>query len=452
MALLLFSNSCPVRLTGAGRHKKLNTKMTSTASSATDEENGWTARSRATRKRLVAAASKLIVEKGINSVSVVAVAKLAGVTRPGAYYHFKSRDALLEAVRNDTDHQLVKTVAGSKEDKYLYSQAAEFAAEDQDTIFLRIQRMLDNGKKDVFIRSRHRSLTRAERENLLKPGIEPDVAAIIRSTTLISSFLAVSDFKQRHRRHREAKLFGKTSYQLIFDGALLRETLPHWPKLPSYSAAGGNPKNPRQATDALIKDGRKAKAAETRELLIETAMLLMAEVGEQAISVSEVARRARVTRPGAYYHFRKKEDLITAVEQKLDKELIYTLDRSFAKRESFDDASDLTAVDQSVLKIRIQQMLRDGARKDSLIAHYRKLFRWHAKRGHLRDDIDPDMTAIITASASLAGLFLTLNGVTSIAERARLAKRFRKTYKTFVFDGIYQPLAKAQWPPPPEID
>ncbi|MDG2116370.1 MAG: TetR/AcrR family transcriptional regulator [Porticoccaceae bacterium] len=67
-------------------------------------ENGWSARSRATRQKLIAAASKLIVEKGINSVSVVAVAKAAGITRPGAYYHFKTRDALLEAVRNDTDH------------------------------------------------------------------------------------------------------------------------------------------------------------------------------------------------------------------------------------------------------------------------------------------------------------------------------------------------------------
>ena len=175
-------------------------------------------------------------------------------------------------------------------------------------------------------------------------------------------------------------------------------------------------------------------------------------MGEQAVSVSEVARRAGVTRPGAYYHFKKKEDLIAAVEEKLDKELIYTLDRSFAKRESFEDASDLSAEDLGLLKIRIQQMLRDGAHKDPLIAHYRKLFRWHAKHGHLREGMDPDMTAIITASASLVGLFLVLNGAQSVEERAKLAKRFRKTYKTFVFEGIFTPSAKAEWPPPPELD
>ena len=417
-----------------------------------EKENGWTARSRATRQKLISAASKLIVEKGINSVSVVAVAKAAGVTRPGAYYHFKTREALLDAVRNETDHQLVRTVAGSKEDKYLYSQAAEFAAEDQDAIYLRIQRMLEQGQDDVIIRSRVRGIKRAERENLLRSGVNPEIAAMITGASLISSFLAVSEFKQKNRRHKQAKIFGRTNYALLYDGALLPEKLGSWPTLPGYSAAKKTEDATPTPRAAEEQDGRKAKSLETRELLMKAAMRLMAEVGEQAVSVSEVARRAGVTRPGAYYHFKKREDLIAAVEEKLDKELIYTLDRTFAQRESFDDASDVSEEDLSLLKIRIQQMLRDGATKDPLIAHYRKLFRWHQKHGHMRDRLDPDMTAIITASATLVGLFLTLSGAESVQERAALARRFRKTYKTFVFEGIFNSTAKAEWPPPPELD
>ena len=417
-----------------------------------EKENGWTARSRATRQKLISAASKLIVEKGINSVSVVAVAQAAGVTRPGAYYHFKTREALLDAVRNETDHQLVRTVAGSKEDKYLYSQAAEFAAEDQDAIYLRIQRMLEQGPDDVIIRSRVRGIKRAERENLLRSGVNPEIAAMITGASLTSSFLAVSEFKQKNRRHKQAKIFGRTNYALLYDGALLPEKLGSWPTLPGYSAAKKTDDATPTPRAAEEQDGRKAKSLETRELLMKAAMRLMAEVGEQAVSVSEVARRAGVTRPGAYYHFKKREDLIAAVEEKLDKELIYTLDRTFAQRESFDDASDVSEEDLSLLKIRIQQMLRDGATKDPLIAHYRKLFRWHQKHGHMRDGLDPDMTAIITASATLVGLFLTLSGAESVQERAALARRFRKTYKTFVFEGIFNSAAKAEWPPPPELD
>lgn len=417
-----------------------------------EKENGWSARSRATRQKLISATSKLIVEKGINSVSVVAVAKAAGVTRPGAYYHFKTREALLDAVRSQTDHQLVRTVAGSKEDKYLYSQAAEFAAEDQDAIYLRIQRMLEQGPEDVIIRSRVRGIKRAERENLLRPGVDPEIAAMVTGASLVSSFLAVSEFKQKSRRHKQAKVFGRTNHALLYDGALIPEKLGNWPTLPRYSAARKSEEVPQISDTAEEQDGRKAKSVETRELLMQAVMRLMAEVGEQAVSVSEVARRAGVTRPGAYYHFKKREDLIAAVEEKLDKELIYTLDRSFAQRESFDDLSDLSEEDLSLLKIRIQQMLRNGARQDPLIAHYRKLFRWHQKHGHMRDGLDPDMTAIITASATLVGLFLTLSGTDFVEERAVLAKRFRKTYKTFVFEGIFNSAAKAAWPPPPDLE
>lgn len=417
-----------------------------------EKENGWSARSRATRQKLISATSKLIVEKGINSVSVVAVAKAAGVTRPGAYYHFKTREALLDAVRSQTDHQLVRTVAGSKEDKYLYSQAAEFAAEDQDAIYLRIQRMLEQGPEDVIIRSRVRGIKRAERENLLRPGVDPEIAAMVTGASLVSSFLAVSEFKQKSRRHKQAKVFGRTNHALLYDGALIPEKLGNWPTLPRYSAARKSEEVPQISDTAEEQDGRKAKSVETRELLMQAVMRLMAEVGEQAVSVSEVARRAGVTRPGAYYHFKKREDLIAAVEEKLDKELIYTLDRSFAQRESFDDLSDVSEEDLSLLKIRIQQMLRNGARQDPLIAHYRKLFRWHQKHGHMRDGLDPDMTAIITASATLVGLFLTLSGTDFVEERAVLAKRFRKTYKTFVFEGIFNSAAKAAWPPPPDLE
>ena len=114
--------------------------------------------------------------------------------------------------------------------------------------------------------------------------------------------------------------------------------------------------------------------------------------------------------------------------------------------------SELSTEDLSLLKIRIQQMLRDGSKHDPLIIHYRKLFHWHQKNGHLRDGLDPDMTAIITASASLVGLFLVLCGSDSVEGRARLSKRFRKTYKTFVFEGIFNPESRLEWPAPPELE
>ena len=173
---------------------------------------------------------------------------------------------------------------------------------------------------------------------------------------------------------------------------------------------------------------------------------------KKAVEVRHNPLPSTIIDNGGYWWIQTLKNDKAAVEEKLDKELIFTLDRSFAKRESFEDATELSTEDLSLLKIRIQQMLRDGSKHDPLIIHYRKLFHWHQKNGHLRDGLDPDMTAIITASASLVGLFLVLCGSDSVEGRARLSKRFRKTYKTFVFEGIFNPESRLEWPAPPELE
>lgn len=50
-----------------------------------------------TRDRIVAAANRLFYREGIRAVSVDAVAAEAGITKRSLYYHFKSKDELIEA-------------------------------------------------------------------------------------------------------------------------------------------------------------------------------------------------------------------------------------------------------------------------------------------------------------------------------------------------------------------
>jgi AcrR family transcriptional regulator len=50
-----------------------------------------------TRERIVSAANTLFYREGIRAVSVDAVAEEAGITKRSLYYHFKSKDDLIEA-------------------------------------------------------------------------------------------------------------------------------------------------------------------------------------------------------------------------------------------------------------------------------------------------------------------------------------------------------------------
>ncbi|TDR93094.1 TetR/AcrR family transcriptional regulator [Enterovirga rhinocerotis] len=50
-----------------------------------------------TREKIVKAAASLFYKEGIRSVSVDAIADKAGITKRSLYYHFKSKDDLVEA-------------------------------------------------------------------------------------------------------------------------------------------------------------------------------------------------------------------------------------------------------------------------------------------------------------------------------------------------------------------
>ncbi|MBN9673516.1 TetR/AcrR family transcriptional regulator [Roseibium aggregatum] len=52
---------------------------------------------RSARERILTAANKLFYAEGIRAVSLDAIAEKAGITKKTVYYHFKSKDDLIEA-------------------------------------------------------------------------------------------------------------------------------------------------------------------------------------------------------------------------------------------------------------------------------------------------------------------------------------------------------------------
>jgi AcrR family transcriptional regulator len=216
----------------AGKAKAV--KAGKVQSEAEIKPNGKTARSVKTRKRLVEATIKLVAEVGVDAVSVSEVARRAGVTRPGAYYHFKSREELMAAVADELDEQLLKIVEGSMDVEDVYSFPADIAAEDQDLIRLRILKMLEHGSvADVLITQRKKVFRANARKGRLQAGVDPEIAAIIASTSLVAAYLAVSEGKTKSQRHQLAKRFGKTYHHMLFYGVLDPKSTA-WPDVPDY--------------------------------------------------------------------------------------------------------------------------------------------------------------------------------------------------------------------------
>ena len=61
-----------------------------------------------THQEMIEAAVRLISEKGVDSLSIAAVARALRINRTTVYYHFDSREALIKAVKDWSSAQLAK--------------------------------------------------------------------------------------------------------------------------------------------------------------------------------------------------------------------------------------------------------------------------------------------------------------------------------------------------------
>ncbi len=77
--------------------------------------------------------------------------------------------------------------------------------------------------------------------------------------------------------------------------------------------------------------GSKAARAEaTRGALVRAARELFAERGYAAVGTEEIVRSAEVTRGALYHHFQDKRDLLRAVHEQLEQELVASIGERIA--------------------------------------------------------------------------------------------------------------------------
>ncbi|MCT2401708.1 TetR/AcrR family transcriptional regulator [Novosphingobium mangrovi (ex Huang et al. 2023)] len=98
-----------------------------------------------THTALIETAVRLVSEKGMEALSLSEVAREAGVNRTTIYYHFDSREALVEAVRTWSARQLAAAFAPdrSREDRTRY--IVRFVIENPEVIGLWAEEFLSPG-------------------------------------------------------------------------------------------------------------------------------------------------------------------------------------------------------------------------------------------------------------------------------------------------------------------
>ncbi len=112
--------------------------------------------------------------------------------------------------------------------------------------------------------------------------------------------------------------------------------------------------------DGAVPKHRNRNYEETHLLLIETAGELIAESGADGVSVSALARVTGINRSTIYYHFEKREDLMSAAYKWSREQLAKGPDAGASRWVGIDDISGLFQRNPDVITSWIENYIAVG--------------------------------------------------------------------------------------------
>jgi len=110
---------------------------------------------------------------------------------------------------------------------------------------------------------------------------------------------------------------------------------------------------------------------DTKEKIINAAKNLFSKYGYRAVSMSEIAKEVKITKPALYYHFKNKREIYLETIQKSFEALLERLDSPIRLKASFEERfrALLTAYLEFSLKEKnpIQETLQKISRLDETL-------------------------------------------------------------------------------------
>lgn len=271
-------------------------------------------RGRLRRRQIIDAAVELFAAKGYRGTGVAALADRVGMTATGLLYYFGTKERLLQEVAAERDRVDAAdpvaslTLSGLRE---LGRRNAETAELTRLYVVLGAE-SLDPGHPlhDFFVRryetGRHlvRSILGAERERgRLRPDV--DVEQIAREVLAVLMGLEIQWLADPDGIDLPATV------EAYIDRLVRELTLKRPSTAPTTTTTAAAPG--QQGLFVPPAPPKTAKAAVTRQRLLEAAGDLFIEHGYHGVSMQDIAAAAGLTKGALYGHFRSKGQLLVEV-------------------------------------------------------------------------------------------------------------------------------------------
>jgi AcrR family transcriptional regulator len=176
----------------------------------------------------------------------------------------------------------------------------------------------------------------------------------------------------------------------------------------------------------------------TRDAILAAAQAMMAEHGPHALTVSDVARRAGVNRGTAYQHFLAREELVTAVIDRLGRKTKTILDATAPPtlNERIDATVAYFVAHPELVRLSLFRLLAGIPHPTKeLWRDYVGRIRRLAASPESRDGIDGEMLAVILLGATLLWSLHVQSGAASAAANGR----YLRELKRLMLYGVVRP-------------
>lgn len=154
-------------------------------------------------QQMIETAVRLISEKGAGSLSIAAVARAMAINRTTVYYHFDSREALIEAVKAWSSAQLAKAFGSGAPQQERIDYISRFVLNNPELIKLWFEDFISTG--DIRDRYPHWDAL-VEGVRAAAEGADETVDAEIYCTILLTSaFLGPRVFRNSVRPEEDTE-------------------------------------------------------------------------------------------------------------------------------------------------------------------------------------------------------------------------------------------------------
>jgi AcrR family transcriptional regulator len=181
-------------------------------------------------------------------------------------------------------------------------------------------------------------------------------------------------------------------------------------------------------------DGRRERSKETRAAIIEAAIRITAARGAHALTISDVAREAKINRTTAYQFFKGRDELLEAVRAHIAEEMLGPL-TAFANIDQMTKyvAKNREAMRSWAARLLVGQGLTDDSWVwDRLLESIREI----TTRRPVREEVDREALATILLVAGVIGPLVFESAVPNPGEPGLMA-RYARELERVLNGGIW---------------